>query len=312
MKVKTYKYLVKEGFSNIWKQKLMSIATVSIVVASFIILGMFLFIILNANSLMNSISDEPDLSVFCELKLSDEEVEHVKTSLENNPDLSSISMVSVEEGLTDIRENMFAEHPELFETIEKNQDRIVPVKFDVKMVNPADSERVIQEIEQVEGVDKAESPLEVVNIIMNAQKWINIISAILLFVLCTISVLIVSNAIRLTVHARRREIGIMKCVGATNGFIRGPFIVEGTVLGLFGALIAYLIVGSLYTSLIDSITIAENIRFVHLNETMDLNLFSLSFGDVHVGMLMGCIFVILGLIMGILGSVISIRKYLDV
>jgi len=290
----------------------MSIATISIVVASFIVLGMFLFIILNANSLMNSISEEPDLSVFCELKLSKKEAQDVKTALENNPDLSSVSMVSVEEGLEDIRTSMFAEHPELFETIEKHQDRIVPVKFDVKMTNPADSERVIREIEQIEGVDKAESPLEVVNIIMNAQKWINIISLVLLVVLCAISVLIVSNAIRLTVHARRREIGIMKCVGATNGFIRGPFIVEGTVLGLVGALIAYVVVGSLYSSLIEGITIADSIRFVHLSETMDLNILSFTMTDMHVGLFMGCIFVVLGLVMGILGSVISIRKYLDV
>ena len=296
----------------------MSFATISTVVASFIILGVFLFIILNANYIMDSVSNEPDLYVTCETNLSKEELDSVQKALEDNPEIAEIRMITQKEGLQIIKDEILTDEPELFKTIEEDKDTVVPVKFDVKMVHPENSEAIMEEVSALPGVNKASSPVQVVNFITSAHKWINIISYTLLVILCLIAILIVSNAIRLTVHARRRVIGIMKCVGATNSFIRGPFLVEGTVIGLVGAVISYVATGAIYMSLVgrfsltDEAPVAAQISFVKLNESIPMNILSFHFDSVHVGIFMGCIFALLGIVMGILGSVISIRKYLDV
>lgn len=312
MKVNSVKYITRESIKSIFKQKLMSIATVSIVTACFIILGVFLFLLLNANSMASAISNQPEVMVYCVTTLNDEEVSAVEADIKKNSNVKGCEIITREQAIEKVKKDLFEGNEELVESL--GDMEFLPVSFSVKLVEPKKSEQTINELSQLQGVDVVKSPIELVNQINNVKQGISVFSWIVFIILLTISVLIVSNAIRLTVHARRREIGIMKYVGATDRFIKGPFVMEGTILGGIGSIIAFCVISYLYNAFIQANNISDvikayNIDFVHLNDMVTVPILNLS---VYLGVVIFVIFLLVGVLMGIIGSIISIRKYLKV
>ena len=155
---------------------------------------------------------------------------------------------------------------------------------------------------QITDVEEITSNNQTISTLMNIAKWVRIATGILLLILVIISVFIIANTIKLTVHARRKEISIMKYVGATNRFIRGPFLVEGIVIGILSALISLLIVGITYN------IISGNLMQKEIIKTIGINL--LSFSEMFSSIIL--VYLILGIGVGVIGSSISMRKYLDV
>lgn len=314
MKIRTVNHVVKEGMTNVFKQKFMSIATITIIVASFIVLGVFLLLVFNVNRMASDLSKQPHLSVFCKDNLKENQINLIKEELDNNNEIVSISMVSKEEALAKAKED-FKENRALLNSLSSD---FLPVVFNVELKHPELSKKITSQIAKIDGVEKVSSPIDLINIILKIKTGIKWISIAIFVILIVISILIVSNAIRLAVHARKREINIMKYVGATDGFIRGPFMIEGVVLGLVGSIVAYFGISFLYEYFLNNVKQIGEFNFVSLDlikfdQWVNLKDFGLFLNiPITFGMLVFISFIGLGSLMGIIGSLVSIRKYLKV
>ena len=188
-----------------------------------------------------------------------------------------------------------------------NRENIIEDSIVVKLDDLEKNEEVQRQIDAIrindtDYIDDILSSDKTINALINIANGIKIVTGVLLVLLITISVFIISNTIKLTVHARRKEISIMKYVGATNSFIRWPFIVEGIIIGIVSALLTMLIIYGGYT------IVAEKIVGVFAN--IQLNVTLLSFNEIYKLILI--VYLALGIGIGVLGSVISMKKYLDV
>lgn len=300
MKIRTTRYIIKEGIFNAYKNKLMSIASMSIVIASLLIFGIFYLITVNFNSNLNYLKEQPEIQVFCFPELDDAQVNQVESSIKSDGRVQEYKMVTKEEAFKKVKNEMFSGKEGLLEDIDES---IMPVSFIVKLKNPEDSDQIVEQFKAIEGVETVTYAQQAIEFIAKVTYWIPMISSFILITLLVVSMLIIANTIKLTVFARRREINIMKYIGATDWFIRWPFIIEGVIIGVVGAIIAFIITAVGYGTFekkisSDLVSIGFNIiKLVKFNET---------------ALRIILLYTLTGAVVGAIGSIISIRKYLHV
>ncbi len=215
--------------------------------------------------------------------------------------VSTVEFVSKDEALEQMKER-FGERQDLLEGYE-GENNIFTASYVVTLTDLTKSEAVQDQINTyTDVVKKINSKDEVVTTLINLANGIKIVTGVILVLLIIISIFIIANTIKLTVHSRRKEISIMKYVGATNGFIRWPFIVEGMIIGVLASIISIIIVGGAYTFIADKLVSSE---FMQL-----MNMSLISFSDMFNSIIF--VYMLLGIGIGVLGSVISMRKYLKV
>jgi cell division transport system permease protein len=299
MKIRTIKYIIRDGITSISKNKLMSLAAISIVVASLTVFGILYIIILNFRYNIMILKKQPEMQVFCQVELDDIGVKIVENTLKNNIKISQVDIVTKEKAFEKLK-SMLGDDSYVLEGMDNS---FLPVSFVIKLHNPEDGEELIQELKKVRGVDKVSYPQKTVDFISKFTGWVQLVSSFLITVLLMVSVFIISNTIRLTVFARRKEINIMKYIGATDGFIRWPFIVEGVIIGIIGAGIAFLMSGYGYSAIEDRFT-SELAR----TGTSIVSLVKLE--DIMMEVFL--LYSVLGCVVGAIGSAVSVRKYLKV
>ena len=312
MKFRTFSNLTKDGIVNVYRQKMMSVATICIIVASFLVLGIFLLMILNLAQLSAVVSKEPEIRVSCKHTLDDGQVYSVEAALKAFEEFTSVTRISKEQSLQKIKDDVYQGSADSLKGLSPD---FLPVVFIIKLKDPTQGASIIPKLQAVKGVGKVTSPLEIVNLILSAQESIKVISIFLLTILMAISVLIMSNAIKLTVHSRRRDITIMKYIGATDSFIKMPFIIEGIIMGLIGSTLSFVLVGGLYNLVLintDKIsnTIVQKISLVKLDDIVNFSLFGLVDIKLWLGFILILVFIFTGMLIGAIGSAISIKKYL--
>jgi cell division transport system permease protein len=301
MKVRTIRYIIKDGILNTYKNKLMSLASISISAAAIIIFGIFILFLINLRHNTEILKQQPELEVFCEYELSDAQVKQVELEIQKIEGIKEYSIVTKSQAFEKFKEKL-GDDSDILEGYDEN---LLPVSFIIKLdsYDSAVSSNIIESLKRISGVRKVSYFKELSDFLFKFTKWINLISGALVAILLIFSVSIIANTIKLTVFARRKEISIMKYIGATDWFIRWPFIVEGVLIGLGGAVIAYLLTRFGYST-IES-------RF-----NSDLSTISISFIKIvsleEVSSLLMLCYALLGSIVGAAGSVISIRKYLRV
>ena len=215
--------------------------------------------------------------------------------------VSTVEFVSKDEALEQMKER-FGERQDLLEGYE-GENNIFTASYVVTLTDLTKSEAVQDQIKTyTDVVKKINSKDEVVTTLINLANGIKIVTGVILVLLIIISIFIIANTIKLTVHSRRKEISIMKYVGATNGFIRWPFIVEGMIIGVLASIISIIIVGGAYTFIADKLV---SLEFMQL-----MNMSLISFSDMFNSIIF--VYMLLGIGIGVLGSVISMRKYLKV
>ena len=210
-----------------------------------------------------------------------------------------MDFVSKEDALNTVK-SWFVEAPELLDVYD--EENIFPASYFVTLTDLSLNEEVQAEIYKLDNVDTIESENNTINKLQELAKGIQIMTLVILALLIIISIFIISYTIKLTVHARRKEISIMKYVGATNSFIRGPFIVEGIIIGIISAVITLVILGLAYNGIINAIGSSAILNAISIS--------LLSFSDMFYLVL--AVYLGLGIGIGILGSTISMRKYLKV
>ena len=298
MKYNILGYLIGEGFSNVFKNKKSTGASLIIMCATMIIFGVFLILGENINHFVDQVKSEQGFQVFIKTDATQEEIDAVGEQIRAIDGVNTADFVSKEDALNSMRERL-KDTKGVLDGFDVEQFK---ASYMVTVTDLNNSKNIQNQILQIENVVKITSSDETVSTLIGLANGIRIVTGVILLLLVVISIFIIANTIKLTVHARRKEISIMKYVGATNGFIRWPFIVEGMIIGIVASLISIVIVGGAYNILANQLVNADFMQI------MNASLVSLQ------DMLSSIIFVymLLGIGIGVLGSVISMRKYLKV
>ncbi|MBC3899117.1 permease-like cell division protein FtsX [Acetobacterium malicum] len=293
--------VVRDTMKSIERNNLMSAASVLSVIAALIILGIFLILTINVQEVTKDVESKLELKIFLQSDFTDTQKETIEQALEKSDLIENVTFESAEEALEKFTVSLEDYAPLLSGYNSENNP--MPASFVVRVTDPEDMDEVqtLAMSFEGEGVEYVRYGQEYVEALVSFNKFTNTLSIVVLVVLSMISIFIIYNTIKLTVFARRREIGIMKYVGATNAYIRAPFILEGTLLGLMGAIVAFLII---------------RITYYYILGLVGGNLFlpvdaSLASPDAVMGQLI-FFFLLYGGFIGAVGSVFAIRKFLDV
>ena len=288
-------YLLKEGILGIFRHGFMSFAAVIVTVACLIIVGSFSCLTYNVNIMVEELNKTNEILVYVDSELSEAEAKSIGTKINMVDNVLQAPFVSREQAL----EDFIADHQDddAFSGVEATDLRH---RFVVVLEDNALMEQTATAIKMIPGVAKPNAAYELAEGFTTLQNVLHIASAAVIAVLLVVSLLIISNTVKLAMYDRKDEISIMKMVGATNGFIRLPFIVEGFILGMLGAVAAFLLEWVMYDALIariDAIDSLQLFSFVPFTELLAPMV--LTFGGA-------------GLFVGIVGSWTSIRKFMDV
>lgn len=300
MKFNIINYLVGEGFRNVFKNKKSTISALTTMCLCMFVFGIFFIIGQNINHIMNSIEDAQGMKVFFKSTVAIQKIEEYGTQIKNIQGINNIEYVSKEDNLNELKAGL-KDSASVLEGLEFEQ---LGASYKVTLSDLSRNEAIQSEIKTIVGddLDEISSSNEEIATLMAIGKGVRIFTLILLIILVGISLVIIGNTIKLTVHARRREISIMKYVGATNSFIRWPFIVEGILIGIASALLSIVIVGFIYNGLVP--------KLLESNVIQTLEITFVTFADMFN--LIIVVYLALGIGIGVIGSMMSMRKYLEV
>ena len=298
MKYNILGYLIGEGFSNVFKNKKSTGASLIIMCATMIIFGVFLILGENINHFVDNLKADQGFSVFIKVDATQEEIDAVGEQIRAIDGVNTVDFVSKDDALNIMRERL----KDTKGVLDGFDKELLKTSYTVTVTDLSKSKDIQNQINAIENVAKIESSDETVAALVNIANGIRIVTGVILILLIIISIFIISNTIKLTVHARRKEISIMKYVGATNSFIRWPFVVEGMIIGIIASLISIVIVGGAYNFIANEVVNAEFMQLI--NGSL------VSFQDMLSSIIV--VYMLLGIGIGALGSIISMRKYLKV
>lgn len=295
MSFSTKEYFVRETYKSIRRNGFMSFASISTVAVSLLVLGMFLLIFLNTNHLAKFLESQVHVSVYMEDSANAEELQSIEEQLKKLPGVVKVTAVSKEEALERFKDRL-GDQDKLLDAL--GEDNPFPNSFDVQVDTADRIKEITPKISALEKVETAKFGQEVVEHLFQLTKILRFGGIALVIFLAMATLFIISNTIRLTVFARRKEVIIMKYVGATDWFIRWPFLLEGMTLGFFGAVVASILINGIYAALLENIH--ATLAFLPLLPASPL----LTYVSVFL--------LLAGTGIGALGSFISLRKFLRV
>ncbi|MGQ3480934.1 MULTISPECIES: permease-like cell division protein FtsX [Paenibacillus] len=305
MTFNTFLRHVREGFKNIFRNGWMSVASVTSIIVSLLILGVFIMLVLNVNSLADQADSQVEVNVFLELNVEQNMRETLQKEIAAMPEISKATFVTKAQGLEELRKDLGESGKELLEGFDKDSNPL-PDKIVVEVIEPTTVPFVAEKIEKLNTLHPEKPILKVrygkgtVETLFTITKLIRNVGFIFVAGLAIMSMFLISNTIRVTILARRREIGIMKLVGATNFFIRWPFFIEGALIGLIGSIIT---VGILFTGYQRLLTAVQGDIALNMLKLMPLE---------GIWIQLSALLIILGMLVGIIGSTLSMRKFLKV
>lgn len=281
-----------------WRNRGMGIASVGSITAVLIILGMVLIMILSINNIVSETQNKFDeIQIFLEDDIKKEEIETIGNKIKSSDGVKNVKFLTKEEAMKDMKED-WGEEGDLLEGLEENP---LPNSYIIQLEDIEYADAVVENIKGMKGIEEVKYYRDIIEKLLSTANYIRITGVIIIVILMAVSVFIISNTIKITVTARKREVNIMKYVGATNGYIRGPFIIEGILLGLIGALLSILIVNYGYDYL-----------FKVINEKLYV-LFTVYLVAPHALLKdISIMFIAIGVGIGTLGSLVSLKRFLNV
>ena len=290
MRLRTFKYFFKESFTSLIRNRWMSIASVGAVAAALIILGSFLLISVNFDYILKDVESQVEITAYIEDSIDKSSLSRLDEKIKAIKGVKELEFISKDVAIIEFKEQM---GPDLLEGI----DNPLPNFFKIKVNNPHDVAEVAQKVEKLAGIEEVKYGKGIVEQLFKIIDWVRIVGLAIMAIFAAVSVFIISNTIRLTVFARRREINIMKFIGATDWFVRWPFLIEGIILGFIGSSIAIGILAGVYNYLYKIIEV--NVPMISLLPLQDFYSYGLGF-------------VLIGMVIGAFGSSFSIKRFLRV
>ena len=295
MKLKTGEYFIQEVFHSLRRNNSMTFASIGTVAVSLFVLGVFLILVLNMNRLAGMLESQVQISVYLEDHLTDREKRQIGYDIESLQGIDSVTYVDRETAKERLKERL-GDQKYLLDAL--SEDNPLPDAFEVTVTTPAVVESAAGAIAAMQGVEEAKYGQDVVEHLFDITRLMRIFGFVLMGLLGGATLFIISNTIRLTVFARRKEIAIMKYVGATDWFIRWPFLLEGIVLGCIGGFIAAVALRSFYAAM--AAKIYSTLAFFPLMPQYPF------MNYVTLAILLA------GIVIGAIGSVISLKRFLRV
>lgn len=297
MKLSTLRYLFKEGIVGLWRNRTMALASIGTIVLCLIILGMSYGIGTNIDYLIEQVETKFGVTAYLQEDLTKEQTETLQNKIEAMPNVAEVTYISKEEALKSFSEEN--SNQSLFTMFQ--QDNPLPASFEITTTEIDDQPKLIQELNNMEGIEETIYFQNETASFIHIRNTINYVCLGIMACLIIVGLLLMSNTIKLTVYVRRREINIMKYVGATDAFIQVPFLIEGGLIGFLGALISIVIVTLTYDQVREkAVTMTGVLGELSLLPTADIihSLMPMYFG--------------LGIGIGLIGSAFAIHKHLNV
>lgn len=297
MTASSLRYLFKEGFRNTWTNRMMSIASICVLMSCLVLIGCASMIFLNIESLLGRIEEENVVMVYIEDGTTDADITAMGETIKAIDNVKGIEFVAKETAWEEQLATMEEAQREFFTEI--SSDIPLPDAYKVTVDDLSYFDSTIDQIKQLDHIDTIRENKDLAKKLVTIRHGIEVIAIVIIAVLLAISVFIIQNTIKLTVYSRRLEISIMKSVGATNSFVRLPFVVEGMILGIISGVVSLGVVWAFYEFAIN--------QFSDL--LISIGLEALKFADYALPMLGA--FVLIGIITGVGGALLSMGRYLN-
>ena len=316
MRISTFGYVGKQGVKNIWRNKMFSLASIATMSACIFLFGLFFSIIVNFQHIIKTAEEGVEITVFFEEDATDSEKKAIGKALEARKDVAEVKYISAEEAWEEFQKQYFADNPELAEGFKNDNPLASSDNYEVYMKTAEDSKsltarsrslsetqkELVSYAQKLDGVREVNKSDVVAKMLSSVNTLVAVISIAIIIILLGVSIFLISNTVTMGITVRKEEIAIMKLIGATDYFVRAPFVVEGIVIGLIGAAIPLGILYALYGKIVMYISdkfsfISNMMKFLSVNEIFH-NLIPVA--------------LILGVGIGFIGSRITIRKHLRV
>jgi len=298
VKLRTGKFFIREGFRSIKRNKTMSAAAITSVIAALLVIGIFFIIVLNIDFIATKLESQIEMIVYLNDGLSQNIIDTMNTEIKSINGVKSVEFISKAVALKNIEKN-WGKNSYLLEGLDG--DNPLPDAFLITLLDPTQASSVAMSVSAISNIEKVLYGKEELAKLLNATYVLRMSSVVIILILLFISVFIISNTIKLTLYARRREIGIMKFVGATDWFVRMPFVIEGIIVGIIGAVVSTGILGVGYYYL-SGLVKKQMIGFMSIS--------LIPFNQVITSMVV--LLIAVGVIIGAAGSLLSVRKFIKV
>lgn len=295
MKFKNVIYFFREAAKSMSRNRILSIATVSTVAICILILGMAALMIINAGTFMQRLESDVEIVAYLDDSLAKDQVADLRDDIKNLDGVKSVTFVSKHEALQRLEKKFGENKYDLAETLSKNP---LPDTYEIKAQDPHNVANLAQEVQQMNGIDKVNYGQGVIERLFKVTSWIRITGMVVVVLLALGAIFLIATTIRLSVFARRKEIYLMKLIGATDWFVRWPFFIEGILLGAVGGLIAILVLAFGYGSLLQNM--GKALFFIPLVSSTGL------LTNLYLAL------VTTGALLGVIGTSISLRRFMNV
>ena len=303
MRPSSFGYLCKQGAKNVFINRMMSFACIGVMTACLLLIGFAISLSKNITSMVNYVEGQNEIVAFVREGVTEERCQELLTELSGMDNVAEVRYISKEEALASEREN-FGELAELLDGLEA--DNPLPASYRITLRDLNRLDQAIEKLGAVSELQEINAPVELSRTITALQRILFYAGSAVVIVLVVVTLIIIANTVKLTIFSRRREINIMKYCGATNTYIRLPYLIEGTIVGLAAALLSYGIVYILYERLLAWLTTSGG-ETGFLQSMVDR---LLPFSELALPL--AVIFLVFGCLLGLLGSLLFVKKYLKV
>ncbi|MBR6107293.1 MAG: permease-like cell division protein FtsX [Oscillospiraceae bacterium] len=297
MKLSSFRYLVRQGFDNVWKNRVMAFASFCVLLVSLLLVGISVLFYININAIIGGIEDKNEAIIYLVDEASEERVNEIGDTLRSLGNVSEVTFVSRDAALSNLQND--TEYPEIFQSL--GGDNPLPDAYRIKVADITKMNDTMKAAEKIPDVLYVRSPDTFVELLTEIRRIFTIVAFAVIIAMLIVSMVIISNTTRASVFSRRREISIMQSVGATKAFIRFPFFIEGMINGFLAGAFAMLLTWFSYNSLVELLG-----KFDGLS--------SIGFGNVipysRIALPVALAYVAAGSLIGAIGSVLSTRVHL--
>ena len=302
MKISTFGYTIKQGIKNIWTNKMFSIASIATMAACIFMFGMFYSIVINFQHVVKDVESGVAITVFFDAGTTQDQIDAIGQEIAMRPEVSSFNYVSAEEAWEEYKLEYFDGDEAAAASFGTDNPLAGESNYEISMEDISQQSSLVSYLEGLDHVSRVRQSEMVANTLTDFNRLVSIVSAVIILILICVAVFLISNTVRTGIAVRKEEIGIMKVIGATDYFVRAPFIVEGILIGLIGAAIPLIILHAMYGRIIEYVAN----RFGFLN-----NLLTFLPVDTVFQILLP-VGLILGVGIGYIGSRVTVRKHINV
>ncbi|NLC43586.1 MAG: ABC transporter permease [Clostridiales bacterium] len=302
MKIRTWKRMVNHGFRNMFRNRIMSLASISAITAALFILGLVLVVVMNFNNVAAGLESKTEVTVFLKSSVRTSDIKKIEQQLDHREGIKEWEFISRMEALENWRDE-WGDKKHLLDGYNEENNPL-PDSFHVTLEKPEYVAEVVEEFNKISAVENVQYSKDAVDSIAAIVSTVRIFGVVIVAVLVVMAMIIIHNTIRISVYSRRREVNIMKYIGATDWYIRWPFLMEGLVLGLLGAVLSGGLVAGVYSLLLNQMTTTpQQYNLLSLFQLMPL---------ASIIYPIAAMFLLVGSVVGISASLLSIRKHLRV